>query len=246
MVENINSEQHRALALQTAREGTVLLRNEKASLPIAPASIKRVAVVGPFGGCDAGANSTSCKAKVAMLGGYTAGLGDDLRIRVVSVAEAFEERGYDVEFEQGSDGGVFGPAAADQGAAVAAAVKSDLAVVVIGTMACTCCGNCANGEAGDRDSEFDPEGDQLSLLSAVLKATAGSKTKVVVVLVHGRPVTFGGPAGDKLLLAGPDGTPGVQALLSAWRPGEEGGTAIADLILGKVSPESTQALRRCV
>ena len=39
------------------------------------------------------------------------------------------------------------------------------------TMACTCCGKCANGEAGDRDSEFDPEGNQLALLSAVLNAT---------------------------------------------------------------------------
>jgi hypothetical protein len=82
-----------------------------------------------------------------------------------------------------------------------------------GTMACTCCGNCANGEAGDRDSEFDPEGDQLALLSAVLKATAGSSTEVVVVLIHGRPVTFGGAAGDQLLLGG-DGVPGVDALVS--------------------------------
>jgi hypothetical protein len=82
-----------------------------------------------------------------------------------------------------------------------------------GTMACTCCGNCANGEAGDRDSGFDPEGDQLALLSAVLKATAGSSTKVVVVLIHGRPVTFGGAAGDQLLLGG-DGVPGVDALVS--------------------------------
>ena len=146
-----------------------------------------------------------------MLGGYTAGLGDDLRIRVVSVAEAFEDRGFAVTYEQGSDGGVAGPGAADQSAAVAAAAKSDLAVVVIGTMACTCCGQCANGEAGDRDSEFDPEGNQLALLAAVLKATAGTKTKVVVVLVHGRPVTFGGVAGDKLLLGG-DGIPGVDAL----------------------------------
>ena len=74
-----------------------------------------------------------------------------------------------------------------------------------------------NGEAGDRDSEFDPEGDQLALLSAVLKATAGSRTKVVVVLIHGRPVIFGGNAGDRVLLGG-DGVPGIDALLSAWRP----------------------------
>lgn len=216
---NINSPAHRALALQAAREGTILLRNEGKALPVQASTVKKVAVIGPFGGCPAGQNGTSCKAKIAMLGGYTAGLGDELRIRVVSVAEAFADRGFDVTFEQGSDGGVFGPAAADQGAAVAAAVDSDLAVVVLGTMACTCCGKCANGEAGDRDSEFDPEGDQLALLTAVLKATARSKTKVVVVLIHGRPVTFGGAAGDRVLMGGA-GVPGVDALLSAWRPGE--------------------------
>ena len=129
---NINSAAHRALALQAAREGTILLRNEAETLPVDPSVVKKVAVVGPFGGCPPGENGTSCKAKVAMLGGYTAGLGDELRIRVVSVAEAFEDRGFDVTFEQGSDGGVYGPAPAEQGAAVAAAKGSDLAVVVIG------------------------------------------------------------------------------------------------------------------
>ena len=36
-----------------------------------------------------------------MLGGYTAGLGDDLRIRVVSVAEAFQDRGFSVTLPEG-------------------------------------------------------------------------------------------------------------------------------------------------
>jgi beta-glucosidase len=158
---NINAPAHRHLALEAARQGTVLLRNEKVpvwpfqpgktvdALPVDAAIIKKVAVVGPFGGCPSGQNGTACKAKIAMLGGYTAGLGDELRVRVVSVQEAFEERGFDVTYEQGSDGGVSGPGKADQGAAVSAAAESDLALVVIGTMACTCCGKCANGEAGE-------------------------------------------------------------------------------------------------
>jgi len=234
---NINAPAHRTLALEAAREGTVLLRNVNNTLPVDASAIRNIAVVGPFGGCPKGANGTDCKTKIAMLGGYTAGLGDELHIRVVSVAEAFEERGFDVRYEQGSDGGEAGPGPADQAAAVAAAQSADLAVVVLGTMACPCCGNCANGEAGDRDSSFDPEGRQLELLAAVLEATAGSRTKVVGVLVHGRPMTFGGAAGDEHLL-GSAKHPGLPALLAAWRPGEEGGTAIADLILGVVSPSA--------
>ena len=60
---NINSAAHRALALQAAREGTVLLRNERQTLPVEGSAVESVAVVGPFGGCPAGANTTACKAK---------------------------------------------------------------------------------------------------------------------------------------------------------------------------------------
>ena len=45
--------------------------------------------------------TTAAAHRVAMLGGYTAGLGDDLRIRVVSVAEAFEDRGFAVTYAGG-------------------------------------------------------------------------------------------------------------------------------------------------
>jgi hypothetical protein len=36
--------------------------------------------------------------------------------------------------------------------------SSDLAVVTVGCVACTCCNECGCGEAGDRQS-FDLEGD---------------------------------------------------------------------------------------
>ena len=51
-------------------------------------------------------------------------------------------------------------------------------------------GTC--GEHFDRDS-LDPVGAQLPLLRAVLAAAHAAQPprKVVVVLVHGRPVTFG-------------------------------------------------------
>jgi hypothetical protein len=82
---------------------------------------------------------------------------------------------------------------------------------------------CGNGEVGDRMT-LEPEGNQLALLTAVVNATQGTKTKVVCVLIHGRPVSFGTGFPD---YSSPLGKLG--ALLAAWRPGEEGGSAVVNL-----------------
>eukprot|EP00966_Prymnesium_polylepis_P214447 4966335-Prymnesium_polylepis.1 len=66
---HINTPEHQALALRAAEEGIVLLKNEGALLPLG-AAIKKVAVIGPNGGCDAAAG-TSCDGRVQLLGSYT-------------------------------------------------------------------------------------------------------------------------------------------------------------------------------
>jgi len=45
-VQTVNSEEHKQLALQTARESIVLLKNEKNTLPLKK-DIKSIAVIGP-------------------------------------------------------------------------------------------------------------------------------------------------------------------------------------------------------
>jgi hypothetical protein len=145
-----------------AEQGSVLLLNQNNVLPLDAKVIKSVAVVGPFGD---GPN-----AKTAMKGGYSPGgipRGGD----VVTVAAAFRARGFDTTYEVGVGGGVgeqtghaqlttrlarstdnsapFSAGALakkeDIAGAVGAAVKADVAVVVIGTMACGCCKRCATG-----------------------------------------------------------------------------------------------------
>ena len=96
--------------------------------------------------------------------------------------------------------------------AVALAASCDLTIVVVGDTTETC------GEMFDR-SNLDLPGGQLALLEAV----AATPTKTIVVLIHGRTVTFG--RGNPVLAK-------VAGLFSAWRPGEEGGTAIVNLIGG--------------
>jgi beta-glucosidase len=235
----VNSAAHRSLALEAAREGLVLLINSpnmgdgKQMLPIDATTVRNVVVIGQLGGCGA-ANSTACVAKVSMLGGYTPGRISGAGIQVVSIEEAFRQRGFNTTWVEGvsaTNGQTAEDAVAGIAKAVEAANAADLTVVTVGCLGCTCCNKCGCGEAGDRQS-FDLEGQQLAMLSEVLNTTSMYNKQVVVVTICGRPVTFG--AGNAILER-------VPALVSAFRPGEEGGNAIVDLIMGKYNPSGRLA-----
>ena len=105
--------------------------------------------------------------------------------------------------------------------AVAAAHSADVVVAVLGDSQHTC------GEMVDR-SDLDLPGGQLPLLQAL---TATGKP-VVVLLIHGRQVTFG---------RNNIGLDGVDALMIGWRPGEEGGPAFLNVLSGQTSPSGRLA-----
>ncbi|HCD99520.1 MAG TPA: beta-1,3-glucosyltransferase [Armatimonadetes bacterium] len=85
------------------------------------------------------------------------------------------------------------------------------AVVVVATI--------HEGEGRDR-AYLGLPGDQPK----VIQSLAATGKPVVVVLVAGAPVTMSEWLG------------GVGAVLDAWYPGQEGGTAIAEALLGKINP----------
>ena len=68
--------------------------------------------------------------------------------------------------------------------------------------------------------------DQLALLDAVSKVSK----KTIVILVHGRPQTFGLES-DRVLSQ-------IDALYAAFRPGEEFGNAMLNLMSGEVNPSA--------
>jgi beta-glucosidase len=94
--------------------------------------------------------------------------------------------------------------------AVELAQRSDVTVFVAGIV---------EGEAQDR-AHLDLPGRQEELI----RLLAATGKPVVVVLLAGSPVTMEGWI-DR-----------VPALLNAWYPGQEGGTAIADVLFGDVNP----------
>ena len=190
-----------ATARSLASRSLVLLRNENEVLPIGP-KVRSIAVIGPF--ADDGLN---------LLGPWhAAGRGDDATTILNGIKAEVRERGGSIAVEVATGCEPTGDGESI-GAAVEAARRADLAVLVVGepwTM---------SGEATSR-SELGLPGRQLDLVRAVV----GAGKPVAVVLLNGRPLTVDWEA------------LGVPAVLEAWFPGVRGGPAVADALFGDVNP----------
>jgi len=103
--------------------------------------------------------------------------------------------------------------------AVSAAKSAAVAIVVVGESQAT------DGEAHDVAS-LDLTGVQEDLVRAIYE----TGTPTVVVLVNGRPLSTRWAA-EK-----------VPAIVEAWRPGELGGTAVADVLFGDYNPSGRLAI----
>ncbi|GGM20463.1 glycoside hydrolase family 3 N-terminal domain-containing protein [Promicromonospora citrea] len=220
---DLDSAAHRDVARRLAEESVVLLSNDGV-LPLGGWQDKpaRVAVIGPNAdrpealmGCYSFANHV-----LAHHPGVPAGF------EIPSVAEAlageFERAGLptpELTFAQGCD--VEGDDTSGFAEAVAAAQAADVAVVVVGDQA-GLFGRGTVGEGNDSES-LDLPGVQRELVEAVLAAGK----PVVMVLITGRPYAI------DWALDG-ENTPG--AVLQAFFPGEEGGTALAGVLSGRVNP----------
>jgi hypothetical protein len=153
-------------------------------------------------------------------------------LRVVTVEAAFRRRGANVTWVPGASpdcqpaqpppsctGESYCPACdvADShamSAALAAAEAADTVVLVLGD---TATGHHLSGTAGEGNDRHSlgPSGAQAALLEAVL-AKPSLLRKTVLVHIGGRPMTFGANNSASAVAKLP-------AILTAMRPGEEGG-----------------------
>ncbi|HDR9731598.1 TPA: glycoside hydrolase family 3 C-terminal domain-containing protein, partial [Burkholderia aenigmatica] len=204
--EPVDFDAHGAVALQIAREGIVLLKNERV-LPLAPER-RRIAVIGGF--AQAGVVSGSGSSQVMPAGGYAAVvpmrshplLGPTaLCIGGASPLGALRAMLPDavIEFDSGAH-------VAD---AVALARRAD--VVIVHAIR-------HEGERFDCPDMSLPFGQD-----ALIEALAGANRNVVVVLQTGNPVAMPW-AGD------------VAAIVQAWYPGQAGAQALAEILTGRVNP----------
>jgi beta-xylosidase len=208
---DLDDAEHRALAARLAEESVVLVSND-GTLPLAAPG--RVAVIGPNAhraealfGCYSFVNHVLAHHPGTELGIEVPTVYEALRAEL-PVAEVVHERGCAVD-----DSDTSGFAAAR-----AAASRSDVAVVVLGDHAALF-GRGTVGEGCDRD-DLELPGVQRALVEEVLAAGV----PVVLVLLTGRPYAVGWALER------------CAAVVQAFFPGEEGGTAIAGVLGGRVNP----------
>jgi beta-xylosidase len=213
-----NSLEHQKLALKAAHESIILLKNENHLLPLEKAKYKKIAVIGP-------------NAAEVHLGGYSNKPG-----RGVSILAGVKDKvsgGAEILYAEGckiteslpdwdADKVVLGDPALNAKRieeAVKVARKAELIILALGDNEQTSREAWAPEHPGDRDS-LELLGNQDDLA----KAMVATGKPMVVVLLHGRPNAVNFIAAN------------VPAILDGWYLGQEGGTALADVLFGDYNP----------
>lgn len=204
----VDTPEQRAVALQGATEGIVLLKNTGALLPLDAARVHSIAVIGP-------------NAAIARTGGGGSSLVRP-KYSIPPLDGIRERSGHSIQVTYtlgvGMDGGDTAQDMPEARAklireATEAAAHADVAVVVVGRSP------GIEAESFDLKTMDLPSG-QDELIEAVEQANP----RTIVVLNTGDPVTM-----TKWLQKTP-------ALLEMWYGGQEGGHALASILFGDANP----------
>ena len=205
----VDSREHRKLSIDVAQKSLVLLKNNHKTLPLDKERIETIAVVGP-----------NADNKEILLGNYH-GTPSKFVTPLQGIKNKVSEN---TEVLSSAGTGIVEPLednSAEQ--AVEYARKSDVVVM---------CGGISpefEGEERGMSIEGFEGGDRTRIQLPevqrnLLKKLYGTGTPVVLVLFNGGPVSTNW-ASDNL-----------PAILEAWYPGQEGGTAVADALFGDYNP----------
>ncbi len=209
---DLDAPENRALARRVAEESIVLLRNDRGTLPLAAPG--RIALLGPaaveprsFLGCYSFTNHVLSRLE-----------DNGTSVAVPSLGEALRAEFPEATITEAGGVPFLDPDASGIAEAVAAAEAADVAVLAVGDIA----GLFGAGTSGEGCDVADLRlpGAQHELVEAVL----ATGTPVVLVLVTGRPYALG------------DYAERCAAIVQAFMPGEEGGSALAGVLSGRVNP----------
>jgi beta-glucosidase len=212
----VHSQPHQDLALRAAREEIVLLKNERTLLPL-KRNMKSIAVIGP-----------DAENLMNQLGDYSP---HKIPQHVVSILEGIQaQAGPKTKVVRVKGCDVLGDDKSGFAEAIRVAKSADVAIVVVGE------NQGQNGVNEHKDPPTDGEGHDVASLDLsgvqedLVRAVYETGTPTVVVLVNGRPLSTRWTAEH------------VPAIVEAWRPGERGGQAVADVLFGDFNPSGRLAI----
>jgi beta-glucosidase len=204
-----NTAEHKALALDAARESMVLLKNANNLLPLERGHLKSIAVIGP-------------RANDNLLDMYAG--KPPYSVTPLEGIKSKADRSTTVNYADGSD----------VGAAVKAAQESEIAIMVVGNH--PVCGDKISGQLFNTDTSTKPCADvtegregrdresiDLSQEDLIQKVYAAN-SKTIVVLVSSFPYAIEWTQAH------------VPAILQTAHASQEEGSAIADVLFGDYSP----------
>ncbi|WP_427451548.1 glycoside hydrolase family 3 N-terminal domain-containing protein [Litorimonas sp. WD9-15] len=206
----------RAVALEAAQKAPVLLKND-GILPLDRSKYKRIAVIGPNAAITVlGGYSDEPKQTISILDGIEAEVGDEIDVVNAQGVTLTDNRSWWddevnlIDPEQNMR---------DIGIAVSVARGADLVILAIGGDESTSREAWSETHPGDRN-EITLIGQQKDLVDAI--GTLDIPT--VGVVISGRPLALSNVEDN------------LDAILYGWILGQETGTAVADILFGKVNP----------
>lgn len=231
--EFIGNAEHVAFSQQVAEQAVILLQNKKQLLPLDKNAIRSIAVIGPHvHETLLGGYSDVPRETISVLQGIQNYVGDSIKVNyaqgtlitrddwpVDDDSKAGNSRSKQrwhtdkVELATEEDTkGLFK-------AAVRAAKKSDVAILVIGENEGVSREAWGDNHLGDR-TDLNLIGNQQALAEAII----ATGTPTIVVLQNGRPLAIEALANK------------ADTLIEAWYLGQNTGSALANIIFGEVSP----------
>ena len=209
----VNNDESKSIAKKASQECLVLLKNDKQLLPLNKTQTKKILVTGPLAAdvlhsmSRYGPNNVKV---ISVLKGIENYVGNDVNVMYAKGCETVDANFPESElFPQP----LTDKESNDINEAIAKAKESDVIIAVLGEE------ETLVGESRSRTS-LDLPGKQLQLLQALY----ATNKPIVLVLINGRPLTINWA--NKY----------IPAIIEAWFPGLDGGTAIAESIFGDYNP----------